>query len=386
MRTLLALSLLLAAAPLRGEENPGVTGAAILQVPMGSRAMGMGAAHSAVASDLSALYYNPAALSLLSYREASFMYLKSFEDQKLQQISFGGPIPFAGIVGSGYASLAGSLLLSQNGDIEVNRLNPDGTLLDSRTLSAGGDIVATVGYSERVAEMSVEAGASSYDIQHFLGVSGKYVRSTLAETYSASALAADMGYLVRSPETGLSFGASLLNLGQKMRFIDEGDPLPLAMRAGFGWILPLDRMSVPPAQALTFALDGDWLAHERQWHANLGAEYSAMRLFALRLGYQFNRDVVGITAGFGVSFAGFALDYAWAVSDALTDTHRFNFTYRFGRVTRMKREEPRRPFIESVPEGQDLKGMEGERPQSFDPPRRPRPAGRPGGGAPGWIY
>jgi hypothetical protein len=81
------------------------------------------------------------------------------------------------------------------------------------------------------------------------------------------------------------------------------------------------------------------------------------------------------------------MDYAWGMSDALTDTHRFTFTYKFGRVSEREREKKRKPYIESMPEKEELKGIEERKPDFIDQPQRPRrevPENRKS--APGWIY
>jgi hypothetical protein len=368
-------------------ENPGTTAAPILQVPVGARAAAMGSAFTAVADDLSTLYYNPGGLSTLMSRETTFMYMKGLEDQNLEYIAGATPLSFAGLIGEGYTSVAASILFSQNGSIEVNRTNPNGSFLDSRTLSAGGDIVMTLGYSERIFESEIDRPLETYHINQSMGITGKFIRSTLAEEFSATAMAADLGYLLVAPELGIRYGLAILNIGSKMTFIDEGDPLPLTFRSGFAYKPQLpDRLLLPGEQSVSFALDGEYLTHERQWHVNLGTEYTVMRLYSLRLGYQVHRDLTGLTTGFGVRWRGFQIDYAWALTEALSDAHRFSFTYRFGRIPAYKREFRRRPFIESMPDREDLRRIEDETPRTLDKPRRPRRQAPDRRAAPGWIY
>lgn len=388
-RLISALSAYLAVFPVHAAaENPGTTAAPVLQLPLGARAYSMGGAFTAVADDISTLHYNPAGLSNLNHRELTLMYLRGLDGQNLEYIAGGTPLAFSGLIGEGYASLASSLLFSQNGAIEVNTLNADGSLAGSESLSAGGDLVFTLGYSERAGDMEFQYKGRGMSVEHLVGVSGKIIRSTLAQRYSATALAADLGYHVQSPEAGFKLGVSALNLGTSMKFVEEADPLPLTLRAGMAYLPRLaGEAALTDAQTVLFAADVDYLTEEKQWHLNAGVEYSPVKNYSARLGYQFNRDVSGLTFGFGGDFKSLRLAYAWGMQSALSDVHRFSITYRFGHVPGYKRQFQRRPYIESMPEREELKNLEEEKPRELDPPRRPRrqvPESR--RGAPGWIY
>jgi len=71
----MAATLLLALAPaaaLAAAEDP-VGTAALFDVGMGARALGMGGAFVAVANDANALYYNPAGLALIEDHDVTSM-------------------------------------------------------------------------------------------------------------------------------------------------------------------------------------------------------------------------------------------------------------------------------------------------------------------------
>ena len=385
MRSALAAAAFLSFAPAASAgENAGVSAAPILQTPVGARAVGMGTAFTGVADDVSTLHYNPGGLANLSATEATAMVLGGQQNQNLQYLAAGTPLSFAGFTGSGYSTLGASLLLSRNGDITVNPANPDGTTSAAPySVSAGGDTVFTVGYAERLADTPFETPDSTRHVDHFLGVSGKFVRSTLPGGYSAQAYAADLGYFGRCPELGVTLGASLLNLGSKMRFVDVADPLPLAMRTGFAWSIPM-----PEAHALVWAADWEYQYYERLWYVNSGVEYTLFKTFAARVGYQAHRDMAGVTFGFGGKWGHWGIDYAWAQGGDMGDSHRFSFTFRFGDVPVREREKARRPVIENMPEREELKEMEERQPATYDKPRTPPPHAAPEEhkGAPGWIY
>ena len=387
MRSALLAAALGLAVPALGanDYNPGATGAAILQLPMSARAMGMGGAFTAVGTDASALYYNPAGLSRLNAHEFGFSMVSGQSDAAfdhiVEDISYAGPTPFTGISGNGYTSAAANILFSQSGNIEYNPLNADGSAAPSQNLSAGDDFVGTLGYSERVGSTPIDLGDASYGVNHFLGISGKYIHSSLAGGYSAQAVAADLGYLAHSPEAGLSAGLSLLNMGTKMRFITEGDPLPLTARCGLAY-----QFGVPSAHNFIAAADGEYLVYEKQVVADLGLEYFWQKSFGVRLGYQFLRDSLGLTIGFGLRWRGrVVFDYSWGMSNSLSDTQRFTVTYRFGGVTPAARARQRQPAQETEPLHEQLRINEETSPTIELTPSRPAPSERPQG-VPGWIY
>lgn len=372
------------------EAEPGLTGAPALQVPLGARALGMGGAFTAVASDASALYYNPAGLSRLHAHELSAAFFSGQADNDQQYVAYGGPIPWPGISGNGYASAGGSFLNSRNGVIEINETRPDGSLSRSERISAGYDIVATAGYAERLGSHPLELPVATAEMNHFAGVSGKVIYSTLVQKYKATALAGDAGYIMSVPELGVSLGLAALNMGSRLAYQNEGDPLPLLFRLGTA----IDR-TLAQRHAVTVAGDAEYLYYEREWHANLGLEYIWNKDYSFRIGHQFKRDTLGITAGFGIRLKRrILMDYAWALGAGLSDLHRLTVTYRFGGVTQATRSSARRPYIDTAPEREPLQEREPrqerdlESPIIQEPPRRPRPTPREErpAGVPNWIY
>jgi hypothetical protein len=377
-----ATSALLAAGPARAD-NAGVTAAPVLQVPLGARALGMGTAFTAVATDASALQYNPAGLARLNAHEADLTYIAGAGQSTLQHLAYAGPTPFTGISGNGYTSVAASLLMSQSGNVQINTLNPDGSLGGTQSISAGSDMVATGGYAERVGMTPVEMTDGTYNVDHYFGVAGKYLRSTLAQTYHASTFAADVGYLVHMPETGWSVGASGLNLGGKLRYLKEADPLPATVRAGAAW-----QGGVPSVHNVIAAVDGDYVVDEKLWHVNAGVEYFWLKTYGLRLGYRFHEgDQGGLTMGIGYRWKGRILfDYAYDLGDTLGTAQRVTISFRFGGVPPSVRGRQRRPFIETAPEHEEMPDLQDKQPVPDETPRpRPVPRDRPQG-APGWIY
>ncbi|PIR19583.1 MAG: hypothetical protein COV48_01195, partial [Elusimicrobia bacterium CG11_big_fil_rev_8_21_14_0_20_64_6] len=307
--------------------GPGTTAVPVLQIPMSARAAGMGTSFTAVASDASAMFYNPAGLARLNAQELDFSFATGQGETSIQNFSYAGPTPFTGISGNGYTSAGANALYSQSGTIEVNRLSATGSLASSESISAGSDLILTGVYAERVGMTPIDLRDASYQIDHFLGVGGKYIRSTIV-SQTGSAFVADVGYLVHSPEAGWSFGASALNVGGKIKYSEEKEPLPATFRGGFSW-----QGGVPSVHNVIASVDGDYILDEREWHANMGVEYFWVKTYGVRLGYQIHRDDAGLTMGFGLRWKGrYLLDYAWALGKTLSDQHRITVSYRFGGV------------------------------------------------------
>lgn len=324
----LLLGLLLSIAPSSyAQYGPGVTAAPILQVPMGSRALGMGSAFTAVSDDSSALYYNPAGLSRLNEQEVAATFMGGIVDNNYEDFDYAAPISFKGIFGEGDASFGASVVVSQNGTINVNNTNPDGSFLSSQSINAGSDMVARLGYSERIAESSIDLGDSSYRVNHFMGVEGEYVHSSLVQQYSAQTFSGNFGYLADIPGVGVSFGFSAMNIGGGLNYIDYTDPLPTTLRAGFAY-----QGHVSDGDSYTIALDSLYVTQERMMNVDAGVEYLLLHICAFRAGYQLLQNSMGVTAGFGLRWKSrIFVDYAWALAtNGFNDLQRVTVTYRFG--------------------------------------------------------
>ncbi len=358
------------------------TAVPVLQIPMSARSVGMGGSFTAVANDASALFYNPAGLARLNAQELALSFVSGQGETSIQNLAYAGPTPFTGLLGSGYTSVGVNLLYSQNGAIEINRLNANGSLASSENSSAGSDLALSCGYAERGGLTVLELRDATYQIDHYLGVAGKYVRSTIV-TKTGSAFAGDIGYLAHSPEAGVSFGVSALNVGGNIKYETEREPLPTIVRSGFAW-----QSAGPLVHAVVASVDGDYLITEREWHANVGVEYFWVKTYGVRLGYQIHREDAGLTAGFGLRWkTSFLLDYAWGLGKTLSDSHRITVSYRFGAVTPSARGRQSRPFMESIPERDQLRNSENPQPRFIEPLPRARtvPIEKPAG-VPGWIY
>lgn len=279
--------------------SPGSEPLEFLRLDANARAVAMGGAYTALATDSNALLYNPAGLAEMKRYEATFMH-----DQRYASIT------------QEYASVAAP----QGWGVAINHLsfggvprttvsNPSGAGLGETGLS---DLSLSAGYGREV-----QTGVA-------LGGSLKLVRESI-DGVSAQGFAADLGGLYEVGSVpGLTVAASILNIGPAITYQKADENLPLTLRSGVAY----SRMV--RAQECTLALD---LVKERSEGLSplVGLEVAFMNAFPLRLGYSGLNDAgPGITVGAGYRQPSWDFDYAFAPYGSLGSAHRLSVTMRWG--------------------------------------------------------
>jgi len=308
-RTALAAVLLLA---FRGPAlaEPGQTGAVTLARPLGARAPGLAGAFSAVPAGLDSLSYNPAALAPMDRGAVMTDYTHGIVDDSFGFLGAAQPLTKSVTLTAGLAYYdAGSITLNPTGGAQ-------------QTVSVERDWYGLVG------------GAVELPGRLSVGALAKYYRFTLAEAATARGEAFDAGALWRSPVRGLSFGAAMQNAGPDVKFEQQGDPLPLTLRAGaayeFGIDANLDEARIGFDRFLVTA-DAVKARDERATAAAGvemrmplgGADYGA-----LRGGYAFNNEADSVSLGLGLRQGRFLFDYALGIKRVIGVEHHFSFGIR----------------------------------------------------------
>lgn len=136
----------------------------------------------------------------------------------------------------------------------------------------------------------------------------------------------DFGTMYYTGYRDLRFGVSVRNFSNQSDYFDQRFELPLTLDFG----MAMDVLSLAGGEvensALTLAVD--WL-HPRDFEERLhvGAEYAFMDMAYLRGGYKFNYDEEGLTGGLGVHLKtggyGLKADYSYsAFGDFFGAVHR----------------------------------------------------------------
>jgi hypothetical protein len=257
----------------------------------------MGEAGVAGADSADSLVWNAAGLAAVTGLDARVTYLMGFEGSTYQQVL--GAYRLAGI-----GTLGVGVSLLQSGTLDLDQ--DDGTF---RTIQGQNDLAFSLGYGAQLQE-GLRAG----------GVI-KHLRSSLLESYTASAWAVDAG-LQADLGRGFQIGAALQNLGTEMVYASEGDPLPLTLRVGLGYAVALGE-----AHQLAIALDAV-KQNDRELALHTGLEYQYAKMLSARLGYKAGYDAEGITLGLGVSWNALQFDYAFGLLQGFSGLHRLTLGVR----------------------------------------------------------
>jgi hypothetical protein len=124
-----------------------------------------------------------------------------------------------------------------------------------------------------------------------------------------------------TPVENLTVGAAIANLGSMNALRVDKTTLPALLRIGTGYRLPLNDGQMELVGAADFVR----IFPEGRSYLNAGGEFSFNRTFSARLGYQFGSEGRGLSAGLGVRYGMFTVDYGYAkLSADLGNGHTFS--------------------------------------------------------------
>ncbi len=289
-----------------GQAIVGTSGAKFLDIGVSARAMGMGEAFSAISTDISAVYYNPAGLTQIYSREFMATHVDYPADITYNFAAVAFPMEsVSGIIAIAMYSL-------NSGDIPYTTYAyPEGT---GEQFQAN-DMALTFTYARSLTE-------------HFsLGMTFKFISQNY-DNESAQGWAADVGTLYDTGYRGFKIAMGIVNFGPDLKMIQQGYPLPINFKFGssFNFIESPDHLAV-------FALEGAHPSDNLEQY-NAGVEYLYLEKFALRVGHRFNYDTDGITFGGGIKWplgetSEIRVDYGFQDMHYLREIHRFSFSVAF---------------------------------------------------------
>jgi len=319
-----------------GFSKVGTIAAQFLKIGVGARAMGLGGSYTALANDVTSLYWNPAGITNINNFSFAVSHSEWFAD-----ISY----DFAGIVLPLSTSdiIALNVVALNTGEQEVTTvIQPEGTgvFYDVSDLSIGLSYARTL--TDRFS----------------VGLTVKYIQQNLYNE-SANTFAIDIGTTLHTGFHDLIIAMSLSNFGGNMklegrdlitlsdtynqgsggynpdaRLKTEPWPLPLMFRVGIAMDLigGSDPFIDSEMNRFTMAIDGVH-PNDNTEKINIGGEYAWNETVFARLGYKINYDVekwtfgVGVQVNFGNQQAGF--DYALVDFSDLGKVSQFSLQVSF---------------------------------------------------------
>ncbi len=279
-----------------------------LKLGQGARVNGIGEAFVGLADDINTLYWNPAGLGQLKDREVTIMYLK----------------PFNEINGLSYSYLASVFPMKEPGCF--------------------GTSISYYGYGEEErydASGSDDGTWEAFDMGFCFGLGGMIqdnlsLGGSLKAIYgeidksNAWGLCSDIGVLYMLPSIpDMKIGAVIKNIGTRIKFEEESDPLPLTLKTGFSYHLP---ETLPP---ITVVLDATF-PDDNDLYVGMGGEYVYQNvlgiMLALRMGFKSGpqEEGSGLTAGVGIKGSRFGFDFAYQPGDdELGDSYFISFQAKY---------------------------------------------------------
>lgn len=322
-----------------------------LRISPDARSSGMGETGTAIADNANAVYWNPGGLGFLDYfsRGSDFEEPKVFRQVSLAfspwlpqfnadlYYSYGAFVQHFENVGT----LAANLMYMNLG--EFQRTNSRG---DKLGIFTSNEFAVSVSFGTKI---TPELG---------LGANLKYIRSNLTPSYNnqppstGNSAALDIGLLWKPRNLGfmkdnLSLGFNLQNLGPKITYIRESDPLPTNLKLGAAYRVYSDEFN-----DLKVAIDFQKLLVKHDMNggsdpvpislitgwSNPGIEFSSgieywyEKIVAIRGGYFTEPSSLGgrqfWNLGAGVRYKIFQLDFGYILTvnqnNPLANTMRFS--------------------------------------------------------------
>ncbi len=282
------------------ENFGGLASNLFLRAQLSPRASALSGAYVAIGNDVQAIYYNPAGFVQMKKHEVSLIHVQWFEDVRMQNVSLGFKLDpkFAVALGFSYMGMP-----------------------DIQGKDRFGRETDKISVNSSIAQLTV-----AYKIHpaFYFGLGVKYFRDNLAG-YVGSGMALDFGFFMETMIPHLTLGGAIQNLGNKIRYDLQDEPIPLTYRLGIGYTIP--------GLHLKIAIDGV-RSLDQNWRLATGLEFSYQRFAFLRIGNNWLGELATFQPSFGAGFnpvKNLSIDYTFYNHQYLGYTHRVGVSFRFGK-------------------------------------------------------
>jgi len=305
----------------------GTSAITFLNIDCGTRAVGMAGAGGAATQDATAMYWNPAGLTEIYYSAVHFMHAEYLEGVRYEYLAYGMPL-------GGNQWLGASVSYLDSGKMTRTTEDENGILVseDAGTFKLW-DLMLSAGYARRIG-------------YHWrLGITGKLFHED-ADSARVTSGAFDFGAIYRlNPDASAwlpqKVSLSLHNLGPNVKFIEASEKLPLLLRIGtlFSAVnfkqeyeetesYTSEGVRVRPKR-LNVAFDVN-ISMDNNPVLNLGGEFWAFRILAVRAGYKYRIAkadlgyLAGLSTGLGLNISPLSIDFGFMPQGDLGQTYRIS--------------------------------------------------------------
>ncbi len=280
------------------------TMSSFLSIDADARGTAMGGAHGAITNGMYSVYWNPAGLSEVLFKEIGATYHRAFQDINYSFLGYATPSDF-------YGALAFHVFYLGSGSITSTYENLDGSF-------------AGTGDSFSVTDLGFGLTQSKAITKNFAyGASIKLITHKIKDK-SAFDLAADVGAIYHPPVEGVKFALALRNFSTMYKFLDSKTREP--------WNIKIATAYEFPVLPLTVAGDYNIVAGQKD-SLCLGAEYWFFDILALRAGTKFPSTsglLSSLNFGVGLNLLDlYQFDYAINPNSALGINQRFSLIIKF---------------------------------------------------------
>ena len=314
----------------------GTAAAQFLKIGVGARAMGLGGSFTALANDVSTLYWNPAGITNINGFSLAVTHTEWFAEISHDFVGVVYPL-------SSSDAIALNVVALNTGEQEVTTVTqPEGTGIYYDV----SDLAIGLSYARTLTD------------RFSVGLTVKYIQQNLYNE-SANAFAIDIGTFLRTGFHDLIIAMNMSNFGGSMqlegrdlititdvnnqvsgnynpdaRLKTEPWPLPLIFRVGVSMNLVGgdDPIIASEQNRFTLAIDGVH-PNDNTEKINVGSEYSWNETVFARIGYRINYDVEKWTFGAGfkmkIGGQGVGFDYALIDFNDLGKISQFSLELRF---------------------------------------------------------
>ncbi len=276
----------------------GTSSCEFLTQPGSARISALSEACAALKGGIALLNHNPAGIYGIDKMDVSMLYKKGMAENDNASLYAGKPM-FSGVVGV-------SFLYSDTGKVEL--FNASGNKISK---TGKRDMALSFGYAKKISQIPV-------------GINLKFISSEIFGN-KASSYAIEMGahYALTSQ---LNAGVSLNNFGGGLKFIEKKEGLPQTIKTGIGYNVPVFKWETLLLTDFQYHLIDEYATY------HIGTEICCQGESAVRIGYFMDSKESAnnlFSAGFGIKFKDFRIDYSVKLLGPLEIPHELSFGFMF---------------------------------------------------------